>query len=134
MAKPQWGNKRMCHSCGGRFYDLNRSPIICPVCNAVHDPDRVPKARRSGSSAKEGAAVAPLHPSDGSATDVRRKMREGASDVPDNEFSDDAVTDAEDNDLAEQQDLIEDASDLGQDDDDIGEVMEHLDEGSDDKG
>jgi len=26
------GSKRTCHSCSSRFYDLNRDPIICPVC------------------------------------------------------------------------------------------------------
>jgi uncharacterized protein (TIGR02300 family) len=28
------GTKRACQSCGARFYDLNRDPIICPVCGA----------------------------------------------------------------------------------------------------
>ncbi len=26
------GTKRTCGSCGDRFYDLNRDPIICPMC------------------------------------------------------------------------------------------------------
>jgi len=26
------GSKRTCHSCSSRFYDLNRDPIVCPVC------------------------------------------------------------------------------------------------------
>ncbi|HVG81046.1 MAG TPA: FYDLN acid domain-containing protein, partial [Methylomirabilota bacterium] len=26
MAKPEWGTKRICHSCGTRFYDLLRDP------------------------------------------------------------------------------------------------------------
>ena len=29
------GSKRMCHSCSSRFYDLNRDPIICPVCQTT---------------------------------------------------------------------------------------------------
>ena len=28
------GTKRSCQSCGGRFYDLNHSPITCPMCEA----------------------------------------------------------------------------------------------------
>ncbi len=28
------GTKRTCQSCGARFYDLNRDPIICPLCGA----------------------------------------------------------------------------------------------------
>ena len=34
----------------------------------------------------------------------------------------------------ENQDLIEDASDLGEDDDDIGEVIEHYDDDTEDRG
>ena len=36
MSKPARGTKRVCPSCGARFYDLNRSPITCPVCQAVY--------------------------------------------------------------------------------------------------
>ncbi len=28
------GTKRTCQGCGARFYDLNRDPIVCPVCGA----------------------------------------------------------------------------------------------------
>ena len=31
MAKPEWGTKRT-GPCGTKFYDLNKSPIICPGC------------------------------------------------------------------------------------------------------
>lgn len=34
MAKPELGMKRQCLSCGAKFYDLNRDPIICPKCGA----------------------------------------------------------------------------------------------------
>ena len=36
MSKPARGTKRVCQSCGARFYDLSRSPIVCPVCQAVY--------------------------------------------------------------------------------------------------
>ena len=35
MAKPELGTKRLCASCGAKFYDLNKDPIICPKCEAV---------------------------------------------------------------------------------------------------
>ena len=35
MAKPELGTKRVCPSCGTKYYDLNRSPIICPNCGTV---------------------------------------------------------------------------------------------------
>ena len=34
MAKPELGMKRQCLSCGAKFYDLNRDPILCPKCGA----------------------------------------------------------------------------------------------------
>ena len=36
MSKPARGTKRVCPSCGARFYDLSRTPIVCPVCQAVY--------------------------------------------------------------------------------------------------
>lgn len=33
--KADRGTKRTCQSCGSRFYDLNRDPIACPMCEAV---------------------------------------------------------------------------------------------------
>lgn len=29
------GTKRVCQNCGSKFYDLNRDPITCPICDAV---------------------------------------------------------------------------------------------------
>jgi uncharacterized protein (TIGR02300 family) len=36
--KLQRGTKRECQNpdCGSRFYDLNRDPITCPICNTVY--------------------------------------------------------------------------------------------------
>ena len=35
MAKPELGTKRVCPSCGTKYYDLNRNPIVCPNCGTV---------------------------------------------------------------------------------------------------
>ncbi len=37
MAKPELGTKRLCANCGAKFYDLNKDPIHCPKCGAVHE-------------------------------------------------------------------------------------------------
>ena len=37
MAKPELGTKRLCASCGTKFYDLNKDPIHCPKCVAVYE-------------------------------------------------------------------------------------------------
>jgi uncharacterized protein (TIGR02300 family) len=46
MSKPARGTKRVCPSCGARFYDLNRTPITCPVCQAVYQVSP-PSSRRA---------------------------------------------------------------------------------------
>lgn len=45
MLKPAKGSKRVCQSCGTRFYDLGRTPIACPSCEAVYQV-RQPTSRR----------------------------------------------------------------------------------------
>ncbi|MGC2079007.1 MAG: TIGR02300 family protein [Xanthobacteraceae bacterium] len=37
MAKPELGTKRLCASCGAKFYDLNKDPIRCPKCGAAYE-------------------------------------------------------------------------------------------------
>jgi uncharacterized protein (TIGR02300 family) len=34
--KAERGTKRVCQSCGSKFYDLLRDPIICPICQSVY--------------------------------------------------------------------------------------------------
>lgn len=40
------GLKRICTSCGTRFYDLNKRPIICPNCGTEFTGDIKLKSRR----------------------------------------------------------------------------------------
>ena len=37
MAKLELGTKRLCASCGAKFYDVNKDPIHCPKCGAVYE-------------------------------------------------------------------------------------------------
>ena len=60
MAKPDLGTKRLCASCGAKFYDLNKDPIVCPKCETVFHP--VVLATRSRGGAAAAAPVAPLAP------------------------------------------------------------------------
>jgi uncharacterized protein (TIGR02300 family) len=34
--KAERGTKRVCQSCGSKFYDLNRDPIVCPACQTAY--------------------------------------------------------------------------------------------------
>ena len=39
MVDPKFGTKRLCESCGGKFYDLNKIPVVCPLCGHSFDPN-----------------------------------------------------------------------------------------------
>ncbi len=52
MSKPAKGTKRVCQSCGARFYDLSRTPIVCPVCQAAYQV-APPTTRRERAPAAE---------------------------------------------------------------------------------
>ena len=45
MAKPELGTKRECPECAVKYYDLGRSPCVCPKCSASFEPDVAPPAR-----------------------------------------------------------------------------------------
>lgn len=38
MAQANRGTKRRCAHCGAAFYDLDRTPIICPKCDTPYQP------------------------------------------------------------------------------------------------
>jgi uncharacterized protein (TIGR02300 family) len=54
VAKPELGTKRLCASCGAKFYDLDKDPIHCPKCGAVYE---VVVARPTRPEAPAPAAV-----------------------------------------------------------------------------
>lgn len=115
MANPKWGTKRSCQSCGIKFYDLQKSPIVCPSCSAVFDPEALLKSRRPRSAPKPEAAAKPKKPK---AAPVEGEDSEAVDDdfEIDDDEADAAVGKSDDDD-----DFIEDTSDLG--DDDVAEVV-----------
>ena len=61
MAKPELGTKRLCGSCGAKFYDLSKDPIICPKCGTVFEivvPVARGRAAEAAALAAAGAAAA----------------------------------------------------------------------------
>lgn len=149
MAKPEWGAKHICHSCGTRYYDLQSSPVICPKCNTQFDPEAFLKSRRTRVAAVEEVAVAKAvakKPAAKAAAEepeeaveevaeveleaddatVSLKSSEGddkaeVADAPDADLADDVET-ADDEDENDSNVLLEDASELG--DEDVGEVVD----------
>jgi uncharacterized protein (TIGR02300 family) len=122
VANPEWGIKRVCQNCSTKFYDLQREPIICPKCQTEFDPEAFLKTRRARPvvADKEQAAV----PAKAAATDVEDLDLEDAEVLEE----DDVVGATGDADDEEDEDLIEDASELGEDEDDMAEVIENVDE------
>lgn len=58
MAKPELGSKRQCQSCGAKFFDLNRSPIVCPKCGATFQAAAVTRAAPRPAAAADDDAEA----------------------------------------------------------------------------
>ena len=56
MAKPELGAKRQCQSCGVKFFDLSKDPILCPKCGAVFHAAPLVRASRSTESEDEAEA------------------------------------------------------------------------------
>lgn len=121
MAKPEWGRKRICPSCGAKYYDFKKSPIICPSCGAEFDPDLYLRSRKGKSLSTKIS------------TDENSKISEDISDIDEIEIdSDDEVVsddeplidigkndqedDTEDMDIDDNASFIED-DDLNDDDD-----------------
>lgn len=117
MAKPEWGTKRTCGSCGARFYDLRRQPITCPKCDAVYEDEAPVRSRRSRPPAPE------RKPKAAPVIDDTAALEDDTS-MDDTDLEDGGVDDDDDE---KGGDMIEDASDLGEDDEDMAEVIEHLD-------
>lgn len=95
MASSALGTKRHCQSCSGKFYDLNKDPIICPLCNTAFDPEVLLKSRRS-----KPVAALPSKP---------------AAAPAENENTDDSIEeDIEDvdNDIENEDEVLDDDSDL----------------------
>ena len=57
MSKPARGSKRVCPSCGARFYDLSRTPIVCPVCQTVYQVTPPAPSRRERAAPVEARKV-----------------------------------------------------------------------------
>jgi uncharacterized protein (TIGR02300 family) len=58
VAKAELGTKRLCASCGAKFYDLNKDPITCPKCNTVFQVAAVAPRGRPDPAAARAPAMA----------------------------------------------------------------------------
>jgi len=58
MSKETRGTKRLCESCENKFYDLGKTPIVCPVCEAPFVEEK-PKPKPKPKAAARAARAAP---------------------------------------------------------------------------
>jgi uncharacterized protein (TIGR02300 family) len=99
MAKPELGLKRVCVACGTKFYDLTRAPAVCPKCG-TEQPAEQPRLRR---------AAGALPPEE--------KVKKRA-------VAPEADTDEVEREDVEGDEAVEDAEELEDDADQIGEELE----------
>jgi uncharacterized protein (TIGR02300 family) len=56
VAKPELGTKRLCAGCSAKFYDLNKTPPVCPKCGTVFEVAPVSTRPRPDQAARAAAA------------------------------------------------------------------------------
>ena len=118
MPKPEWGVKHTCMSCGARFYDMLRNPVVCPKCESAVDVSVIAKPKR----ARTGVAAA-----------TASKVVDRDEELIDEEDAE-AVEDEEDGEVPLEEPVIDladgdDAEDAGEGD---GEEDEELEDFEDD--
>jgi uncharacterized protein (TIGR02300 family) len=126
MVKPEWGVKRICHSCGAPFYDLRHDPIVCPKCGSEYDPEAILKSRRTRAPAVVEKETAPVILDEEAGTETVEAAEE-TEEVEEEEEAE-VATEAAEGEEEEEEDTIEDASELGEDEDDMAEVIENIEE------
>ena len=125
MAKAAWGEKRICEDCGTKFYDLRKDPIICPKCGSEFTkPSLVISSRTKTADAKK--SVAP------EVQNVEAKDKDVPNKTGETEFD---LIDSDDGELeAETSQIIEDTSDLSDENDKLVQVAEDVNENSNSDG
>jgi len=113
------GTKRLCQSCSSKYYDLKREPVLCPKCQAVFDPSAGVKLRSDTSYKAHGGRAKSVF---GRANSFDRAEAAPADEV-------EAATDGEEKPEADEAgdddaDAVEDVAELGDDSDDLAEIVE----------
>jgi uncharacterized protein (TIGR02300 family) len=143
VAKPELGTKRLCASCGAKFYDLNKVPIHCPKCGAVYEivvttrpvrpagpvTARPPVPERAPAPKPQEVETVSLEEADAEAQGASKKPApaeagiEEESGIEEEEVEMDESLDDDDTVLEEQEEEDADVTDI------IGSDIENKDEG-----
>ncbi len=102
MVKPELGTKRTCVACSTRFYDLSKSPAVCPKCGTEQPVEQPRQRRPAGNVVEDRRPKKPVPPPSPEEAEVEV---EGVEEV-------------------EEEDVLEDTADLEDDADGIGPDIE----------
>ena len=131
MSNAELGHKRRCTSCGIKFYDLNKKPIICPSCNTEFDPESLLKSRRGRGTPKQEEKAAKVDSNNADEEEI-------VSETEQDDFEEEDVLPTEDSPIialspddedetesgSELIDVLEDDTSLGGDEDDLDDSDE----------
>jgi uncharacterized protein (TIGR02300 family) len=138
LAVKDLGTKLTCRSCEAKFYDLNKKKPVCPKCDKDYVAVKTRTRRAAAKSEKtnevmDSEKIEKQNITETVAVAVADATTEGENsilsddsveniDMPDVEEAEEAEEAEEDNST-----LIEDTSDIGDDDDDIAGVIVNSD-------
>lgn len=120
MAKADLGTKRQCPNCGAKYYDLNKSPAVCPKCGT---PFEVTTTKTKAPKPEVAEEVTELEEVAENAPEVisleEADAEAGAdADTDDEDEEDIEVSDDDDTFLEDDEDEDEDVADIVGDVDD----------------
>jgi len=128
LAVKDLGTKLTCRSCEAKFYDLNKKKPVCPKCDKDYVAVKTRTRRAAAKSEKTNEVMDPEKIEKQNITEtVAVATTEGKNSI----LSDDSVENIDMPDVEEAEEdnstLIEDTSDIGDDDDDIAGVIVNSD-------
>jgi uncharacterized protein (TIGR02300 family) len=131
MAKADLGIKRACLSCGMKFYDFNRTPIICPGCSTEFSLENLLTSRKGRSALKSTVSKAQAKKSE-DVEDQDENVHDDEDDDDENAEQNAGIGEEDNLDYDEEDDVTEDSDGPGIIQDEItkdDELLPNLNDG-----
>jgi len=129
------GDKHTCSNCGARFFDLLKLTAQCPKCGTIDQTKTGREAAVQASGEASGEAAGQTSLEDNAPTTATAQPDASPETQPDTQdpqldddlgLSLDGVESVEDDNEHDEDGLMEDTSDLSRLEDDVSEVLEHV--------
>ncbi len=111
MIGKEFGIKRACQNCGAKFFDLKKKVPTCPKCGTEFVALKT-RTRKTAAKQEKKVAVVPNVPADNKADSEEETL---------NEIGVELEVEVDDD---EEDTLIEDTSDIGDDEDDMAGIID----------